>query len=98
MYTPVEMTKLGVIANRAFLNPSFILLGRPQAHEHSGPDDKSGAVAGESRACHVLLFGADIVAAFAAGFAFENHVADGDGFIQSLAHVIDSKSRYGGCG
>ena len=34
------MTKLGVIANQAFLNPIFLLLGGPQAHERSGRDDK----------------------------------------------------------
>ena len=37
---PVEMTKLGVIAAQTFLNPIFIPLGGPQAHEHSGRDDK----------------------------------------------------------
>ncbi len=39
---PVEMTKLGVIANQAFLNPIFIPLGGPQAHERSGRDDNTG--------------------------------------------------------
>ncbi len=42
---PVEMTKLGVIANPALLNPIFIPLGGPQAHEHSGRDDKLGVTA-----------------------------------------------------
>ncbi len=36
----VEMTKLGVVANQAFLNPIFIPLGGPQAHEYFGRDDK----------------------------------------------------------
>ena len=34
-FAPVEMTKLGVIADQTFLNPIFIPLGGPQAHEHS---------------------------------------------------------------
>jgi hypothetical protein len=34
------MTKLGVIADQTFLNPIFIPLGGPQAHERSGRDDK----------------------------------------------------------
>ncbi len=42
---PVEMTKLGVVANQAFLNPIFIPLGGPQAHVHSGRDDKVMVVA-----------------------------------------------------
>ena len=39
-FAPVEMTKLGVVADQIFLNPIFIALGGPQAHEHSGRDDK----------------------------------------------------------
>ena len=39
-FAPVEMTKLGVIADQTFLNPIFILLGGPRAHERSGRDDK----------------------------------------------------------
>ena len=34
-FAPVEMTKIGVIANQAFLNLIFIPLGGPQVHEHS---------------------------------------------------------------
>ncbi len=34
-FAPVEMTKAGVVADQAFLNPIFIPLGGPQAHEHS---------------------------------------------------------------
>ena len=47
-FAPVEMTKLGVIAGQTFLNPIFILLGGPQAHEHSGRDDKVGVVASDN--------------------------------------------------
>ncbi len=39
-FAPVEMTKLGVIADQTFLNPIFIPMGGLQAHEHSGRDDK----------------------------------------------------------
>ena len=39
-FAPVEMTKLGVITDQTFLNPIFILLGGPRAHERSGRDDK----------------------------------------------------------
>ena len=42
------MTKEGVIANRAFFNPIFIPLGGPQAHEHSGRDDKLGVTVNQA--------------------------------------------------
>ena len=34
------------MSNQAFLNPIFISLGGPQAHERSGRDDELSAVAG----------------------------------------------------
>ena len=34
-FAPVEMTKLGVIADQSFLNLIFIPLSGPQTHEHS---------------------------------------------------------------
>ncbi len=37
---PVEMTKLGVIADQGFLNPIFIPMGGPQVHDHCARGDK----------------------------------------------------------
>jgi hypothetical protein len=40
--------------------------------------------------------GSDEIAALAAGFFFELEVADDDGFVEGLGHVVDGEGGYGG--
>ncbi len=54
-FAPVEMTKLGVIANPAFPQPIFIPLGEPQAHEYSGPGSNVYSLASQI-VCTTLVY------------------------------------------